>query len=74
MTKRFEPFAVMLHRRHRRGETIRELALAFDIPEDRVAQRVHAAAIYVERHRIQQDLLALRDKVLGAGRRSSPRK
>jgi hypothetical protein len=74
MTKRFEPFAVMLHRRHRGGETIGQLAAAFDIPEDRVAQRIRAAAIYVERHRVQQDLLALRDRVLGAGRRSSPRK
>jgi hypothetical protein len=74
MTKRFEPFAVMLHRRYRGGETIGQLAAAFDIPEDRVAQRIGAAAIYVERQRVQQDLPALGDKAPGAGRRSSPEK
>jgi hypothetical protein len=74
MTTPFEPFAVMLHRRYRGGETVAQLAAAFDIPEDRVARRIDAAAIYVERQRIRQDLPALPDKVLEAGRRPSPEK
>lgn len=47
----------MLHRRHREGETIRQLAAAFEIPEDRVAQRIRAAAIYAERQSARKDLL-----------------
>jgi hypothetical protein len=74
MTTRFEPFAVMLHRRYRGGETIAQLAAAFEIPEDRVARRIDAAAIYVERQRVRQDVPALPDKVLEAGRPLSPRK
>ncbi len=54
---RFEPFAIMLHRRYRAGETIRQLAAAFQIPEDRVAQRIRAAAIYTERQNDRKDAL-----------------
>jgi len=45
----FEPFAVELYRRFLNGETVRQLAVRLDIPADRVATRIHAAARYFER-------------------------
>ena len=44
----FESFAVELYRRFLRGETVRQLAVILDIPADRVATRIHAAARYLE--------------------------
>ena len=55
----FEPFAVMLYRRHREGETIAELAAAFGIPEDRVEARIRAAATHLEREKTRSGLAAL---------------
>jgi hypothetical protein len=43
-----ESFAVELYRRFLNGETVRQLAVSLDIPADRVATRIHAAARYVE--------------------------
>jgi DNA-directed RNA polymerase specialized sigma24 family protein len=59
----FEPFALVLYRRHRDGETIEELAAAFGIPEDRVEVRIRAAATHIERERTQSGLLALGDQL-----------
>ena len=44
----FEPFAVEIYRRFLNGETVRQLAVKLDIPADRVATRIHAAARYFE--------------------------
>ena len=55
----FEPFALMLYRRHRDGETVEQLAAAFGIPEERVAVRIRAAATHVEREKTQQGLFVL---------------
>jgi len=43
-----ESFAVELYRRFLNGETVRQLAVSLDVPADRVATRIHAAARYVE--------------------------
>jgi hypothetical protein len=47
----FESFAVELYHRFLNGETVRQLAVSLDIPADRVATRIHAAARYVENMR-----------------------
>ena len=44
----FEPLAVELYRRFLEGETVWQLAVRLDIPADRVATRVQAAARYLE--------------------------
>ncbi len=59
----FEPFAVMLYRRHRDGETVEDLAAAFGIPEDRVRMRIRAAATHMERERTQSGLAALSEQL-----------
>ncbi len=56
MATQLEPFAVMLHRRSRDGESVKQLAAAFGIPEDRVAQRLRVAAVYAERHAVRPGL------------------
>jgi hypothetical protein len=67
MTAPIEPFALMLYRRHRSGETIQQLAAAFEIPEDRVTARLEAAAMYEQREKNRAGLLALH-RELTAGR------
>ncbi len=60
----FEPFAVMLYRRHREGATIEQLAARFGIPEERVKARLEAAAALEERERCRAGLLALQRELL----------
>ncbi|HXN49684.1 MAG TPA: hypothetical protein VN893_23735 [Bryobacteraceae bacterium] len=58
-----ESFPMMLYRRFRDGETVMQLAVEFDIAEDRVEARLRAAALYDERRRIEAGLTALRANV-----------
>lgn len=62
----FEPFAVMLHRRHSAGDSVQQLAAEFEIPEERVSQRIRVAALYAERRKTQQGLEALGAGLEGA--------
>ena len=61
MLRVFEPFALMLYRRYRKGETVQQLAMRFDIPEDRVVMRLRAAEMYQEREMTQTCGVALQD-------------
>jgi hypothetical protein len=54
-----ESFAMMLYRRFSGGETVEQLAAAFEIPEERVACRLRAAAMHTERQQGRSDLLTL---------------
>lgn len=45
----FEPFAVQIYRRHLNGETVKQLAVRYGIPPDRIELRLRAAAAYVAR-------------------------
>ncbi len=51
MKHQLEPFALMLYRRHQDGESIRQIAEGFGIPEDRVNQRIRAAAAFEQRRK-----------------------
>lgn len=44
-----EPLALQLHRRFLAGESIQDLSRDLGIPADRLAQRVQAAAKYLQR-------------------------
>jgi DNA-directed RNA polymerase specialized sigma24 family protein len=44
MSQRTEPLAVELLRRHRRGESLEQLAAELTVPIDRIRQRISAAA------------------------------
>ncbi len=59
MSGGLEPFAMMLHRRYRDGETVQQLAARLEIPEDRVVQRIRAAALYATRQETAGGLGAL---------------
>ncbi len=61
MARIFEPFALMLYRRYREGETVQQLAVRFDIPEDRVMMRLRAAELYSEREMTQSCSAGLQD-------------
>ena len=50
---------MMLYRRFCSGESVEELAAVFDIPEERVEQRLRAAALCEERRRTQSGLMSL---------------
>ncbi len=63
MVRRFEPFALMLHRRYTGGESVAQLAAVFEIPEDRVMQRIRIATIYAEREAAKEDLSSLGTKL-----------
>jgi DNA-directed RNA polymerase specialized sigma24 family protein len=54
-----EPFAMTLYRRVLEGETVRQLSDSLSIPEERVNQRVRAAARFWEHHKAQAGLAAL---------------
>ncbi len=69
MVRRFEPFALMLHRRYRDGETVAQLAAVFQIPEDRVMQRIRIATIYAEREATRDALSSLESKLSGSDTR-----
>ena len=43
---KMKPFAVQLYDRFLRGETVEQLAAAFEIPVERVAARIRAAESY----------------------------
>ncbi len=58
-----EPFALLLYRRHRAGESVAELAAAFGIPEDRVSMRLRVAAAHAERLDVEQSLQALHEQL-----------
>jgi hypothetical protein len=58
-----ESFPMVLYRRFNDGETIQQLAATFGIPEERVAQRVRAAALSAERLKTQEGLLELRARL-----------
>lgn len=62
MIRGFEPFAMMLHRRYRDGETVQQLAVRFGIPEDRVAQRIRAAKLYAARQKTNDGSGALHEE------------
>jgi hypothetical protein len=59
---------MMLHRRYSAGETVSQLAVLFDIPEDRVAQRIRAAALYAQRQNALENITTLGDQPGCAGR------
>jgi hypothetical protein len=63
-----EPLALILYRRFREGETMQDLAEQLAIPEDRVGQRLRAAALYYDRQRMQQNLVVLGERVKQADR------
>ena len=63
MDAQAESFPMMLYRRFRGGETAMQLAAEFDIAEDRVESRLRAAALYEERQRMEEGLVALRANV-----------
>jgi hypothetical protein len=63
-----EPFALTLYRRFLEGETVQQLAAWLSIPEDRVVQRIRAAALFYERHKTRGDLAALGAQLDQAGR------
>ncbi len=63
MGTRFEPFALMLHRRHAEGETVAQLAATFRIPEERVAQRLRVAASFARREAERSSLGALNSEI-----------
>jgi len=68
MARRFEPFALMLYRRHSGGETAAQLAAAFQIPEERVVERIRVASVFAEREAASAGISAL-DTELGAAKR-----
>jgi len=51
---------MMLYARFRGGETVEQLAAEFGVAEERVEQRLRAAALYEGRRRTESGLLALR--------------
>ncbi len=59
MDRPFEPFALAIYRRFLGGESVRDLAEALAIPEDRIEQRLRAAELYHERQQIRNGLEAL---------------
>ena len=63
-----EPFALALYRRFLDGETVQQLAVWLSIPEDRVAQRIRAAALFHERQKTRGGLAALGAQLDQAGR------
>lgn len=65
---RSEPFALILYRRFMDGETVQQLAAGLSIPEDRVGQRLRAAAEFCARRKAQGDLVALGAHLDHAGR------
>jgi hypothetical protein len=62
MGRRFEPFALMLHRRHSGGESVADLAAAFQIPEERVAQRLRVASVFAAQQAMRSGLAALEEQ------------
>jgi hypothetical protein len=60
MDAQAESFPMMLYRRFRGGETVTQLAVQFDIAEDRVEVRLRAAALLEERRKMEAGLAALR--------------
>lgn len=58
-----ESFPMVLYRRFHEGETIQQLAATFEIPEERVAQRLRAAALCAEPQKSQDSLLNLRARL-----------
>jgi hypothetical protein len=54
-----ESFAMVLYRRFCDGETVEQLAAAFEIPEERIECRIRAAALCEERQRATAGLLVL---------------
>ena len=46
-----KPFAIQLYERYTQGETVEQLAAAFQIPAERVAARIRAAESYIHHRR-----------------------
>jgi DNA-directed RNA polymerase sigma subunit (sigma70/sigma32) len=44
-----EPLAVLIYRRYMDGKTVQQLAVDFGISEERIKQRLRAAAAFLER-------------------------
>ncbi len=63
MKRLAEPLAITLYRRFLNGETVQELAAALAIPEERVDQRIRAAALYSERTKLEANLFALKSSL-----------
>jgi hypothetical protein len=63
-----EPFALNLYRRFLEGETVQQLAAGLSIPEERVAQRIRAAASFYERQKTRGGLIVLGEQLDRAGR------
>jgi hypothetical protein len=45
-----KPFAIQLYERFTSGETIERLAVALNIPAERIAMRIRAAESYIQQH------------------------
>jgi hypothetical protein len=45
----YEPFALEIYRRFKRGESVEQLAAEFQIPRERIEMRIDAAIEYLER-------------------------
>ncbi|MFB3827944.1 MAG: hypothetical protein ACE15B_14325 [Bryobacteraceae bacterium] len=45
-----KPFAMELYERYARGESVERLAAALNIPAERIAIRIRAAEMYLQRH------------------------
>lgn len=63
-----EPFALDLCRRFLDGETVQQLAVGLSIPEERVAQRIRAAALFYERQKTRGGLVVPGEQLDRAGR------
>jgi hypothetical protein len=59
---------MLLYERHLHGESVRDLAAGLAIPEDRIQQRLRAAAEFEERRNLRSGLAALGDQLDQANR------
>lgn len=59
---------MILYERHRGGESVRDLAAGLSIPEDRIRQRLRAAAEFEARRNLRSGLAALGDRLDQANR------
>lgn len=63
-----EPLALILYRRFLDGESVQQMAIGLSIPEDRIDQRIRAAALFHERQKTQDNLVTLGGRLDQAGR------
>lgn len=63
-----EPLALMLYRRFLDGESVQQMAIGLSIPEERISQRIRAAAMFHEREKTRDTLVTLGAHLNQAGR------